>query len=49
MKGCNRCNLMPEYMFDFLLMLQVKLSVVDRIQPQSNNFAMGVEDKATGD
>jgi len=30
-------------------MLRVKLPVVDRIQPQSNKFAMGVENKATGD
>ena len=30
-------------------MLQVKLSVVDRIHPQSNKFAKGVENKATGD
>ena len=36
-------------MLDFPLMLWVKLPVVDRIQPQSNMFAMGVENKATGD
>ena len=30
-------------------MLQVKLPVVDRIHPQSNKFATGVENKATGD
>ena len=30
-------------------MLQVKLPVVCRIQPQSNLFAVGVEDEATGD
>jgi len=36
-------------MLDFLLMLWVKLPVVDRIDPQSNKFAMGVENKATGD
>ena len=30
-------------------MLQVKLPVVDRTQPQSDNFATGVENKATGD
>ena len=36
-------------MLDFRLMLQVKLPVVDRIQPQSNKFATGVENKATGD
>ena len=28
-------------------MLRVKLPVVDRIYPQSNKFAMGVENKAT--
>ena len=32
-----------------LLMLRVKLSVVDRIQPQSNKFATSVENQATGD
>jgi len=36
-------------MLDFPLMLRVKLPVVDRIQPLSNKFAMGVENKATGD
>ena len=30
-------------------MLCVKLPVVDRIQPQSNMFASGVENKAIGD
>ena len=34
---------------DFPLMLQVRLPVVDRIHPQSNKFAMGVENEATGD
>ena len=29
-------------------MVRVKLSVVNRIQPQSNKFAMGVENEATG-
>lgn len=29
-------------------MLQVKLPDVDRIHPQSNTFAMGVENKAKG-
>ena len=29
-------------------LLQVKLLAVDRIQPQSNEFAMGVENEATG-
>ena len=36
-------------MLDFPLMLQVKLPVVDRIHPESNKFAMSVENKATGD
>ena len=36
-------------MLDVFLMLQVKLSVVDNIHPQSNKFAMGVKNKATGD
>ena len=36
-------------MLYFPLMLRVKLPVVDRIHPQSNNFAMGVEEEATGD
>jgi len=37
-------------MLDFPLMLWVKLlSVADRIQPKSNKFATGVENKATGD
>ena len=35
-------------MLDFSLMLQVKLPVVNRIQPQSNKFAMGMESEATG-
>ena len=30
-------------------MLSMKLSVVDRIHPQSNKFATGVEKEATGD
>ena len=30
-------------------MLWVKLPVVERIQPQSNKFATGVKNKATGD
>ena len=34
---------------DFSLMLWVKLPVVDRIQPQSNYFAMGAVNNATGD
>ena len=36
-------------MFDFPLIPWVKLSVVERIHPQGNKFAMGVENKATGD
>ena len=36
-------------MLDFILMLHVKLPLVDRIHPESNNFAMGVENKATSD
>ena len=36
-------------MLDCPLMLLVKLPVVDRIHPQSNEFATGVENKATGD
>ena len=36
-------------MLDFPLMLQMKLPVVDRIYPQSEKFAMGVENKGTGD
>ena len=36
-------------MIDFPFMLQVKLPVAERIQPKSNVFAMGVENKATGD
>jgi len=36
-------------MLDFPLMLWVKLPVVDRIHPQSNKFALGMENKATGD
>jgi len=36
-------------MLDFLLMLQVKLHVVNIIQAQSNKFATGVENQATGD
>jgi len=36
-------------MLDFPLILWVKLSVVDKIHPQSNRFAMGVGNKATGD
>ena len=34
---------------DFPFMLHVKFAVVDRIQPLSDKFAKGVENKATGD
>jgi len=30
-------------------MLQVQLPIVDKIHPQSNNFVVGVENKAAGD
>ena len=30
-------------------MLRLKMPVVDRIHPQSNKFAAGVENEATGD
>ena len=30
-------------------MVWVKLSVIDRIRPQSNKFAMGLDNKAKGD
>ena len=36
-------------MLDFPLMPQVKLPVVDTIYPESNKFATGVQNKATGD
>ena len=36
-------------MFDFPLMLQVKLPVAERSQLQSNKFVIPVENKATGD
>jgi len=36
-------------MLDFPVMLRVKLPVADRIHPQNNKFARGVENKATGD
>ena len=36
-------------MLGFPLMLWVKLPVVERIQPQSNKFATGVENQGTGD
>ena len=34
---------------DFPLVLQVKLSVVDRLHSQSNRFAVGVENEVIGD
>jgi len=36
-------------MFDYPLMLRVKLPVVERILPQGNKFSTGVENKVTGD
>ena len=48
-KGRNPQHLLRLSMLDFPLMLRVKLPVVDRIQPQSNKFATGVKNKATGD
>ena len=35
--------------FPFMLHVQVKLPVVDRIQPYSNKFASGVGNRVTGD
>ena len=48
-KGCNLLYLLWLIKLGFHLMLRVKLPVGDRIHPQSNKFAMGVENKATGD
>ena len=45
-KGHNPYHLLQLSMLDFPLTLQVKLPVVDRIYPQSDKFAMGVENKA---
>ena len=42
------CNACYDWVW-FPLMLQVKLPVLDRIQPQGNTFATGVEKEATGD
>jgi len=36
-------------MLDFPLILRVKLPVVDRIHPQSNKFAAGVDNQCAGD
>ena len=44
LQGCNPQHLLLLSMLDFPLMLWVKLS----IQPQSNRFAMGAENEATG-
>ena len=49
MKGRNPQQLLRLSMFDFPLILQVRLSAVDRIQPQSNMFVTGVENEASGD
>ena len=49
MKGHNPQHLLRLRMLDFPLILPVRLSVVDRIQPQSSMFLMGVENEATGD
>ena len=49
MKGRNPQQLLRLSMFDFPLILQVRLSAVDRIQPQRNIFVTGVENEATGD
>ena len=48
-KGRNPQHLLQLSMIDFPLMLQVEFPVVDRIQPQSNKFATGVENNTTGD
>ena len=48
-KGVTRNNCYELSMLDFPLMLQVRLPVVDWVQPQSNKFATGVENKATSD
>ena len=49
LRAITRSTFLRLSMIDFPCMLQVKLPVVDRIQPKSNMFAMGVENKATGD
>ena len=43
--GFNLQHLLWLSMLDFPLMLQLKLCVVDRIQPQINMLAVGVENK----
>ena len=45
-KGCNLQHLLQLSMLDSPLMLWVKLSVVDRIQPKLTGFYIGVESKA---
>ena len=45
----NPSHLLQLSTLDFSLMQRLKLPVVNRIQPQSNKFATGVENKATGD
>ena len=45
----NPSHLLQLSTLDFSLMQQVKLPVVNRIHPQCNKFATGVENKATGD
>ena len=47
---CMRAeHLLQLSLLDFLLMFPVKLPVVNTIQSQSNKFAVGAEDNATGD
>ena len=48
-KGRNLWHLSWLSTLDFPLIVRVKLPVVNRIQPQSNRFATGVENEATGD
>ena len=45
-KGCNLQHLLWLSMLDSPLMVWVKLTVSDRIQPKLTGFDMGVEDKA---
>lgn len=48
-EGSNPQHLLQPRMADFPLTLWVTLPVVERIHPKRNKFAMGVENKATGD
>ena len=48
-KGCNSLHLLWLNILDFPLMLWMKLPIVYRIHLQSNQFPMGVANKATGD